>query len=114
MRRHAACARTLAGALGVLTALTSAAPPAAASEAAREPAPVAKTSLGAAALRVADQAPRSALAQAANTPPDAADSNAGFLGTNKGKFVAVLFVAGAAWAIYSAHHDRDPVRSPVR
>lgn len=112
MRRRAACARTLAGALVVLTALTFAAPPAAASEA--EPAPVAKTSLGAAALRVADQAPRSALAQAANTPPDAADSNAGFLGTNKGKFFAVLFVAGAAWAIYSADHDRDPVRSPVR
>lgn len=112
MRRLAASARRLTVALVVLTAFTSTAPPAGA-ELRPEAAPAAPASLSAAALRAAAAAPSTALAQTADTS-STASSDAGFLGTSKGKLIAVLFVAGAAWAIYSANHDREPVRSPVR
>lgn len=113
MRRLAASARTLTVALVVLTAFTSTAPLAGAGEPRPEAAPAASVSLRAAALRAAAAAPSTALAQTADTS-STASSDAGFLGTSKGKLIAVLFVAGAAWAIYSANHDREPVRSPVR
>ena len=112
MTRHAVSARTLAGALVFLTALTSAAPPAAA-EPKPEAAPAATAPLAAAAIRAAANAPSTALAQTTDTTT-LSDSDSGFMSTGKGRFLAVLFVAGVSWAIYSAHHDREPVRSPVR
>jgi hypothetical protein len=113
VRRHAASARAIAIALVVLTALTSAAPGVIAAETKPEAATETSAPLSAAALRAADEAPATALAQTADTSA-ASDTGPGFMGTGKGKFLAVLFLAGAGWAIYSAHHDREPVRSPVR
>ena len=112
MTRHAVSARTLAGALVFLTALTSAAPPTAA-EPKPEAAPAAGAPLTAAVIRAAASAPSTALVQATDTAT-LSDSDSGFMSTTKGRFLAVLFVAGVSWAIYSAHHDREPVRSPVR
>lgn len=111
MTRHAVAARTLAGALVILTALTSAAPPASAEP--KTEATAAATPLAAAALRASESAPSTALVQPTDTTT-LSDSDRGFLRTGKGRFLAVLFVAGVAWAAYSAHNDREPVRSPVR
>lgn len=114
MTRHAATARTLAGALVFLTALTSAAPPVAADP---KPEPATPTTmatpLSAAIVRAAESAPTTALAQTTDTAT-LSSSDEGFMSSGKGRFLAVLFLGGVAWAIYSAHHDRDPVRSPVR
>lgn len=112
MIRHVVSARSLAGALVFLTALTSAAPPASA-EPKTEEATATSAPLTDAAVRAAENAPSAALAQTTDTSTRS-DTGPGFMSTGKGRFLAVLFLAGAGWAIYSADHDRDPVRSPVR
>jgi hypothetical protein len=56
------------------------------------------------------------LASVAAQTTDAAPSTASpsFFKTGKGVAVLVLVVAGVGYASYSAVHDRNPVKSPIR
>jgi hypothetical protein len=52
---------------------------------------------------------------AAAAPPQAGtSSDTPFLKTRRGAAVLALMAAGVAFTIWSARHDREPVKSPIR
>jgi hypothetical protein len=107
-------ARPLAAVLALVVGATLAAPPASAAEA--KPTPPASTSRLAAttAARLATLAPAPrAFAQAQAAPAAGTDSKS-FFSTPTGVAAIVLMVAGVGFAVYSANHDRKPVKSPIR
>src|SRR5262245_47591769 len=108
-RRSLSWARPMSGLLALVLAFLWVVPPLAASE------PEA----------LATQPPiRAALARLAATPPSvrataqdqpvAAGEPHSFFKTPAGVVAAVLMTAGLGYAVYSASHDRKPVRSPIR
>jgi hypothetical protein len=113
-RRMTSWARPLAGVLALVVGMTLAAPPASAAEA--KPSTTAGTSRLAAttAARLAKLAPAPrAFAQAQAAPAAGTDSKS-FFSTPTGVAAIVLMVAGVGFAVYSASHDRKPVKSPIR
>jgi len=113
-RRLTSWARPLAGVLALVVGMTLAAPPASAAEAkASTPAGTSRLAATTAArLAKLSPAPR-AFAQAQAAPAAGTDSKS-FFSTPTGVAAIVLMVAGAGFAIYSASHDRKPVKSPIR
>jgi hypothetical protein len=116
VRGHKAWTRTIAAALALVTGFTLTAAPAAAGEAAvaGNAAVAAKPSLSASAVKAAEKAPRTALAQAPQAAPADAGSDRGFFGSTKGKLAVAVFAGALGWAIYSNSDGREPVKSPVR
>jgi hypothetical protein len=103
--------RTTTAALCVAVTLAAAVVPCAAADA------VAAKKAG--AIVHLSPASRQLLATAAATPqpqpPSAAPSSPGaFFKSTRGKVTLALMGAGAGFALYSIHHDRIPVKSPVR
>jgi hypothetical protein len=91
----------------------SAAPAAAGdAEVAKKASVAAKPTLSASAMKAAEKAPRTALAQSAQTA--SSGGGEGFLGSTKAKVAAAVFLGGLAWTIYSNSDGRDPVKSPIR
>ena len=113
-RRMTSWARPLAGVLALVVGMTLAAPPASAAEA-KASTPAGTSRLAATtAARIAKLAPAPrAFAQAQAAPAAATDSKS-FFSTPTGVAAIVLMAAGVGFAIYSANHDRKPVKSPVR
>jgi hypothetical protein len=46
--------------------------------------------------------------------PPTGDSSGSFLHSRRGAIALTLMAAGAGFAIWSANHDRQPVKSPIR
>lgn len=108
-------ARPLVGILAVVVGLTLATPPAFGADAQTSvPAAPARQTLAAAAAAKVEAMPAAALAQATQVTPTPPTSGKPFLKTGKGVTVLVLLVAGVGYTAYSAVHDRDPVKSPIR
>lgn len=55
-------------------------------------------------------APKQRNDQGTNAPA----SPGSFFGSTRGKVTLALMGAGAGFAVWSIHHDRQPVKSPVR
>ena len=115
-RRLTSWARPLAGVLALVVGVTFAAPPASAAEA-KASTPHAGTSRLAAttAARLATLAPTArAFAQTQSSPASSGTDSKSFFSTPTGVAAIVLMVAGVGFAVYSANHDRKPVKSPIR
>ncbi len=107
----------VAGALALVMGLTYAAPPATtAAEAGKAPMARVSSRLSAATTaKLATLAPTPrAFAQAPSSPPSSGGESKSFFGTPAGVAAIVLMVAGVGFAVYSANHDRKPVKSPIR
>lgn len=106
----------VAGALALVMAITFAAPPATAAEAGKAPmAPVQSRLSAATAAKLATLAPSPrAFAQAPSSPASSGGESKSFFSTPAGVASIVLMVAGVGFAVYSANHDRKPVKSPIR
>jgi hypothetical protein len=52
--------------------------------------------------------------QAANAQTTAPATSGSFFKSTRGKVTLALMAAGTGFAVYSAHHDRIPVKSPIR
>lgn len=114
-RRLTSWARPVAGVLALVVGMTLSAPPAFAAEG-KPSTPRAGTSRLAAttAARLATLAPAPrAFAQTQAAPAAGTDSKS-FFSTPTGVAAIVLMVAGVGFAVYSANHDRKPVKSPIR
>ncbi len=115
MRRTSVSAvRPLSGGLAFIVALTLSPSPVCAGDLQTSPRPAKTSRLAIAAMNAARTAAEPVFAQKAATPESTPPDHTPFLKTTKGKVAIVLFVAGAGWAIYSAKHDREPVKSPIR
>jgi type VI protein secretion system component VasF len=115
-RRLTSWARPLAGIVALVVAVTFAAPPASAADA-KVSTPRADTSRLAAttAARLAALAPTPrAFAQTQSAPAASGTDSKSFFSTPTGVAAIVLMAAGAGFAIWSANHDRKPVKSPIR
>jgi hypothetical protein len=53
-------------------------------------------------------------AKQTQTPSATAPSSSSFFGSTKGKVTLALMGAGVGLTLWSIHHDRIPVKSPVR
>jgi hypothetical protein len=107
----------VAGALALVMGLTFAAPPATtAAEAGKAPMARVPSRLSAATTaKLATLAPTPrAFAQTPSSPPSSGGESKSFFGTPAGVAAIVLMVAGVGFAVYSANHDRKPVKSPIR
>jgi hypothetical protein len=108
--------RRLARASAVALCLALAAPAFAAEPLGSAPKPTLKTTLSASAIakvETLDLTEAVATTQAPSSADDATNSPA-FFKTPKGAAVLVLLAAGVSYTIYSAFHDRKPVKSPIR
>ena len=101
--------RTAALALSATVALGAAAVPCAAGETAAAKPGGKLTRLSPASREVLASAKSGARSQAAAPSPPGS-----FFKTTRGKVTVALMGAGAGFALYSIHHDRIPVKSPVR
>ena len=68
------------------------------------------TQLSAANRAVLGRAPRAAQATTQTAP----SSGSSFFKSRRGATVLALMGAGVGFTVWSAHHDRQPVKSPVR
>jgi hypothetical protein len=117
-RRFTSWASPVAWALALILGFTFAAPPAlTAADMGKAPmtprAPSRLAAATAAKLAVLAPAPR-AFAQTPNAPASSESDSKPFFRTPTGIAAIVLMVAGVSFAIYSANHDRKPVKSPIR
>jgi hypothetical protein len=101
--------RTAALALSVTLALGAAAVPCAAGDTAAAKPGGKLTRLSPASRQVLASAQSGVRSQAA-----APSSPGSFFKTTRGKVTLALMGAGAGFALYSIHHDRIPVKSPIR
>ncbi len=121
--------RTASCVVSVSVALGAAALPCTAGGAAASNAGAQLTRLSPASRALLASAPTAALASPSMTgsltlrrsereqpqPPAATPSSPGsFFKTTRGKVTLVLMGAGAGLALWSVHHDRLPVKSPIR
>lgn len=115
-RRFTSWARPLAAVLALVVGVTLAAPPASAAEVkASTPRAGASRLAATTAARLATLAPAPrAFAQAQSAPASSGTDSKSFFSTPTGVAAIVLMVAGASFAIWSANHDRKPVKSPIR
>ena len=114
MRRSFKWTSSLAGALALVMGLSLATPPTIAAADASAAPRRAPTLAAATTARLATLAPAPrAFAQAQPAPASSGDSKS-FFSTPTGVAAIVLMVAGAGFAIWSANHDRKPVKSPIR
>jgi len=108
-RRSLSWARLLAGPLALMLAFLWTVPPVAASEP-QQLATQRPISDALAKLAVA----KPSLRASAQDPAGAGAEPHSFFRTPAGVVAAVLMTAGLGFAVYSASHDRKPVRSPIR
>jgi hypothetical protein len=104
--------RTAAWALSIVLTLGAAVVPCAASDSAATPAGApALTRLSPASQQLLARAvPAVAQQQPAATP----SSPSSFFHSKRGAFTVALMGAGMGFALWSIHHDRQPVKSPIR
>ena len=79
----------------------------------------AETSKAPATLTQLSPANRQILAKAAprrqqNQPATTASAPSSFFKSTKGKVTVALMGAGVGFMLWSIHHDREPVKSPIR
>ena len=116
MKVRSSWARMLVGVLALAFGLAMAAPPAVAGQLpSPKPASPAEATLTAAAgARVAAMTPAEVQAAVQAAPAAPSTSSPSFFKTGKGVAVLVLIAGGVGFAAYSAVHDRDAVKSPIR
>lgn len=108
--------RTAALVLCVTVAIGAAAVPCAAAEA-PTPKPTGKlTQLSPASRQVLAKAAvlRSSDAGQQQPPAGAPVAPSSFFKSTRGKITLVLMAAGVGFTVWSIHHDRKPVKSPIR
>ena len=107
--------RTAARVLSVTLALGAAALPCAAADTARAKSPSTLTHLSSETRRILATPSASRLSAQAKDPGAGGPTSAStFFHSTRGKVTVVLMAAGAGLAIWSASHDRKPVKSPIR
>lgn len=106
MKRFAS--RWTAAAVVVVVGLAVCAPPVLADTRPATPRHTSLTALSPASLNVLRSATGVRTAQAT------APSDENFFKTKRGAAVLALMAAGVAFTVWSARHDREPVKSPIR
>jgi len=110
--RSMAWVRGISAIVALLFALTLGTPPALAAGANDTAAKPARTGLAAAAAARVAAAPPVRLAQDSGTTSSGGSRS--FFRSPTGMAAIALMVVGGGYAIYSAHHDQKPVKSPIR
>lgn len=108
MKRYVS--RWTAIALVLVVGLAVCAPPALADTASSTPHKASLTTLSPASMTLLrSHAEATERAAQASTPSDTS-----FFKTRRGAAVLALMAAGVAFTVWSARHDREPVKSPIR
>ena len=114
MPRNARWRRRLTAAALVVLMGSALAAPAAAADVVRTPPPGAQPLRAAVASHLSQLAPDASAFAPQTSAAATAPVSRPFLRTPAGVAAMVLMTAGAGYAIYSASHDRKPVKSPIR
>jgi hypothetical protein len=116
VNNRSSSARMLAAVLAVAFALVMAAQPAVAGQLPKvqQTSPAKATLAAAADARVAAMTSAEVQAAVQQEPATMSTSSPSFFKTPKGVAVLVLMAAGFSYAAYSAVHDRNAVKSPIR
>jgi hypothetical protein len=106
--------RTAACIVSATVALSAAAVPCTAGETASRKSGAQLTRLSPASRALLVSAPASPKLRSSEQPAATPSSPGSFFGTTRGKVTLALMGVGAGFALWSIHHDRIPVKSPVR
>ena len=113
MRRS--MSRTAARVLSITVLLGVAGLPCAAGDTAPPTSPTRLTRLSGSTRRMLATTPAARVSTQAKDPGGAGPTSPStFFHSTRGKVTVVLMAAGAGLAVWSAHHDRQPVKSPIR
>jgi hypothetical protein len=108
-------ARALAAALALMLGVAFVAPPRAnAGEVPQSATPGQLTASVAATLKTLPTDSRAVVQQTAPAAAVSSEGGRSFFKTPGGAIAIALMAAGTGYMIYSASHDRKPVRSPIR